>query len=320
MSFLELRRQCERDGIGTLFWETLLSTAGRIARSYPPDVYNHGAPWSEEELRDLAQEVALERLLGENQLDYVLALATDDDSLRRLLAFQVRRVLSHRRTTTVVDRLVARARVLVKSASFEVVGLGSDGFIRPINGGREPGFLTDADCRRGAESIDSIPRLPSSPTAARESKVYSSEGLKELLGRLVAEFEGIALGDVRRILELTLTAWLPTILREGGEEKHIADSTPELELERSQMTLLVSSLVQELDPVHRTVLLGKSQGVSDGLLAARIGRSRPWLADRKAEVLALVENRLINQLPQELHTEATRALLDGLGLLEDDDS
>ena len=318
MSFVELRQQCERDGIGMLFWDTLLTTAGRIARPYPPDVYNHGEPWSEEAIRDLAQEVALERLLGENQLDYVLALATDDDSLRRLLAFQVRRVLSHRRTTTVVDRLVARVRVLVQSESFEVTGLGSDIFIQLTSGGRQPGFLADADFRRGAESIDSIPRLTSSPTAVRESKVYSSDGLEELVGRLVAEFDGLALGDVRRILELTLTAWLPTILREGDEENHLADSTPELELERSQMTMLISSLVRELDPVHRTVLLGKSQGASDGSLAARIGRSRPWLADRKAEVLALVEIRLINQLPQALHTEATRALLDELARLEDD--
>lgn len=303
--------------MGPLFWEALLGTAGRVARRYPPGAYNHGEAWSEEAIRDLAQEVALERLIGENQLEYVLALATDDDSLRRLLAFQVRRVLAHRRTTTVVDRLVSRVRAVSQSETCEVVSLGSDAFIRLTGGGREPGLLSDAELRRGAESIESIPRLTSSPTALRESKVYTAAGLEELVRTLVAEFDGIALGDVRRILEVTLTAWLPTILREG-EEDHLAESTPELEHERSQMTALIGSLVRELGPVHRTVLLGKSQGTSDGELAARVGRSRPWLADRKAEVLALVEDRVMNQLSPELHTEATRALLDELAIMEDD--
>jgi hypothetical protein len=317
VSFVELRRQCERDGMGPLFWEALVATVGRISRRYPPDVYNYGEPWSEEAIRDLAQDVALERLIGENQLDYVLDLATDDDSLRRLLAFQVRRVLAHRRTRTVVDRLVDRVRVLVQSESFEVITLGSDAFIRLADSGRQPGFLADVDVRKGAETIDSIPRLPSSPSSVRESKVYTGAGLKELVGRLVAEFDGIALRDVRRILEVALTAWLPTILRES-EENYPAGSTPELELERSQMTTLIGSLVRELDPVYRTVLLGKSQGASDSELAARVGKSRPWLADRKAEVLGILENRLMNQLPQELHSEATRTLLDELAILEDD--
>jgi hypothetical protein len=83
------------------------------------------------------------------------------------------------------------------------------------------------------------------------------------------------------------------------------------------MTTLINALVRELDPVHRIVLLGKSQGVSDGELAARMGRSRPWLADRKGEVLRIVETRLIEQLPEELHTAATRALLDELAFLEE---
>ncbi len=316
MSFLELRQQCERDGIGPLFWDLLVAVCGRIARRYPPDSFNQGESWSEEAFRDLAQEVALERLLGENQIAYVLSLATDEDSLARLLAFQVRRVLSHRRAMTVVDRLATRVRSVVQSAPYEVVALGSDLFVSPAGGGRDPAYLSDADLRRGADLIDSIPRLPSSPGAARESKVYGGADVLELVKRLVSSFDGLTLGDIRRILEITLTAWLPTILRDGEEDHHFR-SAPELELQRSQMTTLIDALVRELDPVHRLVLLGKSQGVSDGELASRMGRSRPWLADRKGEVLRIVETRLIAELPEELHTEATRALLDELALLEE---
>lgn len=316
MSFLELRRQCERDGIGPLFWDLLVEVCGRIARRYPPESYNHGESWSAEAFRDLAQEVTLERLIGENQLEYVLSLATDEDSLGRLLAFQARRVLSHRRATTVVDRLTTRVRAIAQAPPYEVVALGSDLFISPTGGGRDPAYLSDADLRRGVDLIDSIPRLPSSPGAARESKVYTGADVQELVQRLVSSFEGLTLSDIRKILEIALTAWLPTILRDG-EEDHHSGSAPELELQRSQMTTLIDALVQELDPVHRLVLLGKSQGVSDGELATRIGRSRPWLADRKGEVLSIVESRLIAELPEELHAEATRALLDELALLEE---
>jgi hypothetical protein len=316
VSFQELRRQCDRDGIGPLFWDVLVEVCGRIARRYPPESYNNGESWSEEAFRDLAQEVALDRLLGENQLEYVLNLATDEDSLGRLLAFQARRVLSHRRATTVVDRLTTRVRAIAQSPPYEVADLGSDLFVSPAGGGRDPAFLPDADLRRGADLIDSIPRLPSSPGAARESKVYAGANVHELLQRLVSNFDGVALGDIRKILEITLTAWLPTILRDGEEDPD-SGSTPELELQRSHMAMLIDALVQELDPVHRLVLLGKSQGVSDGELATRMGRSRPWLADRKGEVLSIVESRLIAELPEELHTEATRNLLDELAFLEE---
>ncbi len=316
MSFQELRRQCDRDGIGPLFWDLLVEVCGRIARRYPPESYNHGESWSEEAFRDLAQEVALDRLLSENQLEYVLSLATDEDSLSRLLAFQARRVLAHRRTTTVVDRVTTRVRAIAQAPPYVVVTVGSDLFVSPAGGGRDPAYLSDADLRRGADLIDSIPRLPSSPGAARESKVYAGADVQELLQRLVSTFDGVTLGDIRKILEITLTAWLPTILRDG-EEDHPSGSAPELELQRSQMTTLIDSLVRELDPIHRLVLLGKSQGVSDGQLATRMGRSRPWLADRKSEVLNIVESRLIAELPEELHTEATRNLLDELAILEE---
>jgi hypothetical protein len=83
------------------------------------------------------------------------------------------------------------------------------------------------------------------------------------------------------------------------------------------MTELISTLVQTLDPIQRLVLTGKSQGISDGDLAGRINRSRPWLADRKAEILDLIQRELMAQLPDELHSEAAGALLDGLADVEE---
>ncbi|MYE67524.1 MAG: hypothetical protein F4236_05020 [Acidimicrobiia bacterium] len=318
MSYQDLLDECERDGIGSRFWNLLLAVAGRVARRYPPEVYNDAEQWSVEAIQDLAQDVALYRLLHENQLEYVLSLATDEDSLSRLLAFQVRRVLNHRRSRTVVDRLLTRIRQFDLAAEFQLTAFGSDQFLSPSGSGREPARLSDAEIRRGSTLINPIPRLVSNPTAERESRVYSRSDLMELVRVLVEEFNGISLGDVRRILETTLTAWLPTILRDH-EEDHVEQSTPELEAQRSEMRTAISGFVTGLSSVHRVVLLGKAQGLSDSELASRLGRSRPWLADRKHEALEMVERSVMSGLPSVLHDEAARLLLDEAAALEPHD-
>ncbi|WP_420621257.1 hypothetical protein [Candidatus Poriferisodalis sp.] len=317
MSFDELRRECRRDGIGPLFWELLLAVCGRVARKYPPVTFNNSEEWSEESLRDLAQEVTLQRLLGENQLEYVLDLATDEDSLARLLAFQVRRVLTHRRSITVVDRLLNRIDKELEGDAYETVQLGSDRFVQVRGTARDPHALTDAEVRRAVARTGHVPRIPSNPSGVRESKVFNGENLRLLLRELLDEFEGVLISDLRRILEIALTAWLPTVLREG-EENYRSQSTPDIELQRAAMPTLIDDVIAQLDDAHRIVLLGKSQDISDGELARRTGCSRPWIADRKSEVLAIVERQLIAELPEELHGEATRALLEELARLNDE--
>ena len=318
MSYPDLLNECKRDGIGPLFWGLLLAVAGRVARRYPPEVYNNGEPWSEEAIHDLAQDVALDRLIHENQLEYVLSVATDEDSLSRLLAFQVRRVLNHRRSKTVVDRLLARIRQFDLEADFQITIFGSDQFLSPLDNGREPAILSEAELRRGSVLIDPIPRLASNPNSERESKVYSGSDLVKLVRLLVHEFNGISLHDVRRILGITLTAWLPTILRDY-EEDHVEASTPELEAQRSEMRAMIDGFVTDLSSTLRTILLGKGQGLSDGELARRLGRSRPWVADRKHEALEMVERNVISGLPSTLHDEAARLILEEAAALESQD-
>jgi hypothetical protein len=86
------------------------------------------------------------------------------------------------------------------------------------------------------------------------------------------------------------------------------------------MQALIATLVAALDPIHRVVLIGKSQGIADGQLAQRVGRSRPWLADRKAQVLARVQTELVEQLPDALHDEAIRQLLEACAAREEAES
>lgn len=314
MSFAELRRECDRDGIGPLFWDLLVAVTRRLARKYPANTYNNGEEWSDEAFRDLAMEVTLERLLGENQLAYVLDLATDEDSLARLLAFQIRRGLARRRSITVVDRVLKRIKDLVERGDLEGVALRNGEYITATDAEGLPPTLDEAQVRSAVAVVAAVPRLPSNPTGKRESKVYNAEDLRTIVQLTVDRHNGISLSDVRRILEIVLTAWLPTILRQG-EEEHLSRSSPEIELQRSHMATLIDSTIGQLEEIHRIVLLGKSQDVSDGELARTTGRSRPWIANRKSEVLAIVEHHLISQLPDELHGEATRTLLDELSSL-----
>ena len=318
MSYRDLLDECGRDGIGPRFWDLLLEVARRIGRRYPPEVSNDGEPWSDEAIRNLRQDVALQRLIGENQLDYVLSVATDEDSLSRLLAFQVKRVLSHRRATTVIDRLMTRIREIDLGADVQITAIGSGRFASPSEASRGPITLSEVDLRRGSMLIDPIPRLTSSPSAEHEPKVYSVSDLAKLVRVLVHEFDGILLSDVRKILEITLTAWLPTILHDY-EEDHADPSTPKLETQRSEMRETINGFVAGLRSAQRVVLLGKAEGLSDGELASRLGRSRPWLADRKREVLQMMERDVISDLPSVLHAEATRTLLDEAVALESRD-
>ncbi len=321
MRYEALREECERERIGLLLWVLLVEVTGRVARKYPPHLYNDGETWSEEAHADLAQEVALERLIEENQLEYVLATADQSSGdryevLARLLAFQVRRVLSHRRRKTVVDRLHSRVRRLVAGPGFQTAELGGDTAIALEDDPFTARQLSDDEVRRGASLIASIPRLPSRLDAERESKVYTAAHLEEVVRTLAGSLGALFLGDIRRILDLTLTAWVPTLLRDREDGYASTSTPPELELERAQMQTTIATLVSDLDPVHRIVLIGKSQDISDGDLAQRVGVSRPTLAKRKTEVLARVQAELIEELPTVLHDEAVRHLLEACAVLE----
>lgn len=321
MRYEVLREECERERIGPLLWALLVEVAGRIARKYPPHLYNDGETWSEEAHADLAQEVALARLIEENQLEYVLATADQSsgdryEALARLLAFQVRRVLSHRRRKTVVDRLHSRIKAMITGPDFQTAELGGDTAIVLDGDPSSARQLSDDEVRRGATLIASVPRLPSRLDAERESKVYTAAHLEEVVRTLADSMGPLLLGDIRRILELTLTAWVPTLLRDHEDDYASTSTPPELELERAQMQTTIATLVSDLDPVHRVVLIGKSQEISDGDLAQRVGISRPTLAKRKSEALTRVQAELIEELPSALHDEAIRHLLEACADLE----
>src|SRR5262249_29430217 len=146
--------------------------------------------------------------------------------------------------------------------------LGSDIVVSQATHAAPARPLTDREVREGVRAITSIPRIPSRPDSERESKVYNAPDLRDLVAMLLDEFGTLLLSDVRRILEVALTAWLPTILRDH-EEDHISSDDPEQALERATMEERILTLAATFDEAQRTVLLGKSRGMSDGELASR---------------------------------------------------
>jgi len=280
-----------------------------VARRYPPAVYNNGEDWNQSSFEELAQDVIVDRLLGERQLEYLFDTARDIETFRRLLIHQVRRTLSHRRSRTVVDRLLQRTRALVSASPFVTSTVGRELWIcleenvTPYRSAPEP------EIRAAADTASRIPRLMEHERSERASMVYTTSSLKGLLELVVRELGGLSERDLAKIFEVLLTSWLPTFL-ERPEDHHLPTTeAADGRLEALNMTETVRSFEETLDDVDRTVLLCKSQDISDHDVAERLGRSRPWVADRKSVVFARVGEEVMADLPTDLHSSALRLLL-----------
>ncbi len=324
MSYEQLREEYAKEGIGVLIWDLLQQVTGRVARTYRTDHFNDGEPWTDESITVLAQDVA-EALLADQrgQLRYVFQAADEETgdrlhTLQALLGTKVKHALRARRRKTPVDRLVARVRALIDQPPYAALTVGRDTTVVLTADLLPARQLTDGEIRRGAALIDSIPRISTKVNAQRESKIYSKSHLEEVVKRLVTAFEPILLADVRKILEILLTAWVPTLLV-SIEEDHASSSTPETELARTQMHAQIETFATTLEPVHRLVLIGKSQKISDEELAQLAGISRPTLIKRREAVYQRVEAELLDGLPDSSHNEAMRELLHACGELEEAD-
>lgn len=309
MIFADLLR--EYDGperIGEQIWSLLVEVTGNVCRRYPPSIYADDSVWTPEAIEDLALSVALERLLGEGQLDYMFTIAASDrasgvNTIKGLMGHQVQRTLAHRRAPSVVDRLIARIRSLLDEGVLRVVGdqIGRELWLHGTGTGRLPSELTPAERSRGGHAIADVPRIPSNPNGQRESKVYAKPQLRIVIERLVQKFDGIYLSDVRRILEELLTGWLPEILYDPeGLEAVAADLLDDLEMR--QLSEQAAAAVARLTEEQVTVLVGKSNGVADAVLARELGCSRPTVIKHKRGFEAVVEAELLSSvLPDRYH-------------------
>lgn len=301
--------------IGEHIWAVVIEVTGRVCRRYPPRVYADDSQWNEASIADLAQSVALERLIGESQLDYIFMRAGADparglETVRGLLAVQVQRALASRRAPTVVDRIIRRIAELLQDppSGLGSRAIGSDTWIYGASE-RTPAELAPTDRHRGVHRIADIPRIPSNPRGERESKVYGSRQLVDALRRLCEEYEGIYLSDVRRILEDLLTSWLPEVLYVSEAEDHRADPPPS-HLELTEMSTQLQALLDRLTYPHVVVMIGKSNGASDTQLATQLECSRPTIIKYKREYTEVIGQFLLDEVPADRHAVAMEILLE----------
>ena len=315
-SFGDLRREHEAVTIGPLLWALTVELAGIVGRRYRPAAYNRGAAWDDASVEELAQETAVELLVGERQIDYIFNVADSTEDVRRLLVRNVKRALWRRRSTTVTDRLMARVRELASQPPFSTRSEAQQRWITRTDEPGEPRALNDAELRAAVAAAHQIPRLIEREGAERASMVYAPAALREVLHAVIEPTGGVFEHDLARIFRILLTAWLPPSLvsDEGAESADDAAPAPDAVggVEREEMESAVRDLVDSLNAEDLTVLVCKAQGLSDNAVAERLGRSRPWVAGRKQAVLGHADATFA-RLPERLQDEAAARLLELAG-------
>ncbi len=316
MTLRQLRAEYQSVGIGPGIWGLVLEITGMIARRYPPNVYNYGESWSDDNLQDLAQQVVLDRLLSEGQLDYLFDQATSVESWRRLLTLQVRRTLGHRRRKTVVDRLLTRVRSLAEAPPFRIETVGRAVWISLRDLDPAWADLPDAKISQLAGSLRDIPQLAASLRSSRSSMIYTTPDLQMLLERVLDEVGTVSERDLGRLFEILLTSWLPTFLQQPEEDYPSEEPIPEAVLEDAEMRSAIENFVNGLSDAERWILVCKSQNIADAEVSSRLGRSRPWVAQRKHSVIERL-GLLMVQFDADHHVPAMASLL---SLISDGDS
>ncbi|MDE0102021.1 MAG: hypothetical protein OXN89_06550 [Bryobacterales bacterium] len=311
--FDKLRREYEAMTIGPLIWTLTVELAGMVGRRYRPAAYNRGAAWDDASVEELAQETAVELLIGERQIDYIFTVADSTEDVRRLLVRNVKRALWRRHSETVVDRLMGRVRRTASQPPFRLQSEAGQRWITLVEEPGTPRALNDAELRAASAAAHRAPRLIEREDAERASMVYAPAALRELLHAVIGVTGGVFENDLARILRILLTAWLPASLV-SVESDDLADTTAGVRpandgIDRQDMETAMRDLVESMTVNDLTVLVCKTQGLSDQSVAERLGRSRPWVADRKEAVLSRTDATLA-RVPEPLHDEAAAHLLE----------
>jgi AcrR family transcriptional regulator len=241
---------------------------------------------------------------------------------------QLRRHLRNRRRRSVVDNLVDRVRAMLKAGE---VALPERREVGPLaSGGRRS---TDVAIRDAACLVAQIPRVPIRRDhavygAERAPVVFTAANLKLAVETIAKTLGGpVGLDEIRAVLSSALTDLIATDLlpfedmapgRTGnqhpgiGESLMAAPSLPAADLALVRET--IDAILERLSMDDRTVLLHKMADEADGLIAKRLGVSRPTAAKRKEAVFRSLHDQL-----EDLSERVQQEVLEGIyvRLLED---
>jgi len=265
---------------------------------YNAAVYSEIGNWRHG-FEDLVQDIVADSLLRDSQAQYMLDVAATIDDLRRLLARQVRRRLARRRTRTVVDNILDRARPILAAPPFDRRLRHQQQVVYFLEGSVvDDRAATYQELRAGAQALRSVPQR-GSPGGDRAPMVYSTVDLRRALRRLAAVLPvAFTLGELDRALRLALPHFLPGVLdRDEHEHEDAVDA--------AAVRASAASLHDGLDFALRVVLSMKLAGASDAEVGTTLSVSRRTATSRKAAAYSLVE-----ELLQPLNHAERLALLD----------
>lgn len=273
--------------LGRLWLDLTVEVCTRVAYRYPPAIYNNRLSWDESAIDDLAQDVVLNRLIGDHQIDYIVATASSVQAARGLIGMHVKQVLAQRAAPNQRENVAVRLYSVLKVRG-EAVHTPNGDAIRPVGSNWPPSDLSASALAKAVRVIERLPRLPNRGVE-RLSPLYTTEVLE---GAAEPLWEAcrvpLSLESLRRILDQTLTGLIPVLfqLHEGFDTPSVTDLTAE---ERVLVDELAERLVKVLNDEQREILVNIAI-MTDAELAKLLGVSRPTALKRRHRTRDLVSD------------------------------
>ena len=307
MSYQDLKSQYLEDPksieVWTNVYERMLKLCKLISKDYQKEIYNDDIDWNEESFQQLAQEVITIRMIDQDQLRISLALAQDESHFTYLMRRQIKQHLSKRRRRDVVDNIFDRLKEIAKNDDFLIETIGKELWFCLNDKAAEKRTLSASEIRELANLVWDIPRIPQNPNSSRNTMVYTTVDLTEVLRRILSQIGCIERRDLSLIFERFLTPFARADLEDVADQS-VEDLSFSM-IRKEEMTV-IHEFVNSLDERERSVLYLKHQNVSDSVIADRLGASRPTIAGWKQDVFSKVENELLRYFDAELYAEAIR--------------
>jgi len=313
MSIETLYEEYRTEIIGSKIYE-LIKKQANFVRKYPPDIYNYGRPWQENDINDICDETILELLIEKKQIQYIFDQIRTLDSVKKLINFNIRRAVIARARKGPIDRLRNRLKQLAKDGEIQVQTVSGLDWYSSAGMDPELGQLLPSEVTKYADQVRHIPRLVSRSGTSRETMIYTPKDFREVVSVVLGEGKAISDKDFEGIFKVLLTPWDRTTLTDYKDDDDYGNQQSGRSQAIAAMTNQIMAFAHGLTLNEQIVLFCKGQNISDTDLAVRFGISRPTVVGLKKKVFKRVKAFLL-EIENDDRGSAMAILLDNLNLV-----
>ena len=289
---IDLYEEFDDEVIGTKIIDFIARLVERTSRSFGNiDLYNNGKVWDRSTREDLLQEVVETQLLARHQLEFVFSRPVNGlpslSGLEKRMTQVIKRTLIERRRSLALieDRLVQRVKRMAKTTDFEIRTFAKVDYVGKRNRDFKPRSRSKDELRRLADLLADIPRIPEKEQNSRQSIGFGAGELRVAIDRVLVNVDSISLIDLREIFILLFTSVRPsTLLLEEDFDMQETVVAAIGTASRADIDHLLAPVLDRVTVEQATILIGKTQQISDENLAETLGISRPTLANRRKVV------------------------------------